>query len=40
MIILGIYGAFRTLKNSDLDYLWFPETQQLFKNQKTSLSYS
>jgi carbamoyltransferase len=32
--------AFRTLKNSDLDYLWFPETQQLFKNQKTSLLYS
>ena len=33
--------AFNTLNNSCLDYLWFEETQQLFKNKKTiSLGYS
>jgi carbamoyltransferase len=33
--------AFNTLNNSCLDYLWFEETQQLFKNKKSmSLGYS
>ena len=33
--------AFNTLNNSCLDYLWFEETQQLFKNKKSvTLSYS
>jgi len=27
--------AFNTLNNSCLDYLWFEETQQLFKNKNT-----
>lgn len=31
--------AFRTLKNSELDYLWFQETNQLFNNKKSSLNY-
>ena len=32
--------AFNTLNNSCLDYLWFEETQQLFKNKKSmTLSY-
>ena len=33
--------AFNTLNNSCLDYLWFEETQQLFKNKKSiTLGYS
>ena len=33
--------AFQTLNNSSLDYLWFEETKQLFKNKKIiSLGYS
>jgi carbamoyltransferase len=32
--------AFRTLYNSKLDYLWFQETNQLFKNKKLKLIYS
>jgi hypothetical protein len=33
--------AFNTLNNSCLDYLWFEETQQLFKNKKSAtLGYS
>ena len=32
--------AFQTLNNSSLDYLWFEETRQLFKNRKSvSLNY-
>jgi carbamoyltransferase len=32
--------AFNTLNNSCLDYLWFEETQQLFKNKKSvSINY-
>ena len=31
--------AFNTLNNSCLDYLWFEETQQLFKNNKLTLKY-
>jgi predicted NodU family carbamoyl transferase len=27
--------AFNTLNNSRLNYLWFEETQQLFKNKKS-----
>ena len=32
--------AFKTLKCSDLDYLWFEETNQLFKNIKSKIGYS
>ncbi len=32
--------AFRTLYNSCLDYLWFEETQQLFKNTHKPLSFN
>ena len=32
--------AFKTLKDSDLDYLWFQETNQLFKNTKSKIGYS
>ena len=31
--------AMRTLDNSDLDYLWFQETNQLFKNKKSRVLY-
>jgi carbamoyltransferase len=31
--------AFDTLNNSCLDYLWFEETQQLFKNKKKTILY-
>ena len=32
--------AFKTLENSDLDYLWFEETNQLFSNKKSKVLYS
>ena len=32
--------AFKTLSDSDLDYLWFQETNQLFKNIKSKIGYS
>jgi len=32
--------AIKTLKNSDLNYLWFEETNQLFTNKKLSSMYS
>ena len=32
--------AFKTLRDSDLDYLWFQETNQLFKNVKSKIRYS
>ena len=32
--------AFKTFKDSDLDYLWFEETNQLFKNIKLKIGYS
>ncbi len=32
--------AFNTLNNSCLDYLWFEETRQLFKNKKSMIEYS
>jgi carbamoyltransferase len=31
--------AFKTLENSDLDYLWFEETNQLFSNKKSKVLY-
>ena len=31
--------AFKTLENSDLDYLWFEETKQLFNNKKSKVLY-
>jgi carbamoyltransferase len=31
--------AMKTIDNSDLDYLWFQETNQLFKNKKSRVLY-
>lgn len=39
MNILSVEDAIKTMKNSDLDYLWFEETNQLYSNKKTVLNY-